>query len=87
MAKSFPVRLTLASGSPARRELLAAAGYSFEVLPANIDEPRGDGVRDIRAFVQQVAWLGRYRRLNKDYEYKVQSKRRGGDTLRNAIGS
>jgi septum formation protein len=50
-------RLILASGSPARRELLAAAGYSFEVIPANIDEPTGSGVIDPRAFVHQVAWL------------------------------
>jgi len=57
MAPSLPTRLTLASGSPGRRELLSDAGYAFDVLPANIDEPRGDGVRDIRAFVQQVAWL------------------------------
>lgn len=56
MAKSLPTRLTLASGSPARRDLLTEAGYSFDVLPANIDEPTGEGVRDIRAFVQQVAW-------------------------------
>jgi septum formation protein len=57
MAKSLPTRLTLASASPARRELLNEAGYSFEVLPAHIDEPRGEGVTDIRGFVQQVAWL------------------------------
>jgi septum formation protein len=57
MVQSLPTRLTLASGSPARRELLTEAGYSFDVLPADIDEPRGEGVRDIRAFVQQVAWL------------------------------
>jgi septum formation protein len=57
MSKSLRTRLTLASGSPARRELLTEAGYSFDVLPANIDEPTGEGVRDIRAFVQQVAWL------------------------------
>jgi septum formation protein len=50
------VRLILASGSPARRELLEQAGYAFEVLPANIDEPTGEGVTDIRAFVQEVAW-------------------------------
>jgi septum formation protein len=56
MAIALPTRLILASGSPARRELLTEAGYSFDVLPANIDEPRGGGVRDIRAFVQQVAW-------------------------------
>ncbi|HKI30764.1 MAG TPA: Maf family protein [Gemmataceae bacterium] len=56
MVKSLPCRLTLASGSPARRDLLTEAGYSFDVLPANIDEPTGEGVHDIRAFVQQVAW-------------------------------
>jgi septum formation protein len=52
----LPFRLILASGSPARRELLAQAGYSFEVLPAAIAEPDGTGCTDIRAFVQQVAW-------------------------------
>ena len=31
-------RLILASASPRRRELLAAAGYAFEVRPADIDE-------------------------------------------------
>jgi septum formation protein len=56
MAKSLSTRLTLASGSPARRDLLTEAGYSFDVLPAGIDEPTGEGVSDIRAFVQQVAW-------------------------------
>jgi septum formation protein len=53
----MPFRLILASGSPARRELLAQAGYPFEVMPAAIDEPDGAGCTDIRAFVQQVAWL------------------------------
>jgi septum formation protein len=57
MAEPLRTRLTLASASPARRDLLTQAGYSFDVLPANIDEPRGEGVIDIRAFVQQVAWL------------------------------
>ncbi len=57
MAKHLPVRLTLASSSPARRQLLAEAGYAFDVLPAHIDEPKGDGVTDIREFVQRVAWL------------------------------
>jgi septum formation protein len=56
MADPLRTRLTLASGSPARRDLLTQAGYTFDVLPANIDEPGGEGVRDIRAFVQQVAW-------------------------------
>lgn len=31
-------RLILASGSPARRQLLEAAGLAFDVIPANIDE-------------------------------------------------
>ncbi len=56
MAESLSTRLILASASPARRYLLGRAGYSFDVLPANIDEPRGEGVTDIRAFMQQVAW-------------------------------
>jgi septum formation protein len=37
--------------------LLARAAYPFEVRPANVEEPSGAGVTDIRAFVQQVAWL------------------------------
>jgi len=36
-------RLVLASGSPARRRMLADAGLDFEVVPAVIDE---DGLRD-----------------------------------------
>jgi len=50
-------RLILASGSPARRDLLTRAGYAFDVLPAHIDEPTGAGVTDPRAYVQNVAWL------------------------------
>jgi septum formation protein len=50
-------RLILASGSPARRELLARAGYNFEVLPAAVDEPTGEGFTDPRQYVQHVAWL------------------------------
>jgi septum formation protein len=57
MAQQSPFRLVLASGSPARRDLLQRAGYPFEVLPANIDEPTGEGITDIHAYVQQVAWL------------------------------
>jgi septum formation protein len=33
-----PARLILASASPRRRELLTQAGYSFDVIPADIDE-------------------------------------------------
>jgi septum formation protein len=57
MAKQLPVRLILASGSPARRELLEGAGYAFEVLPANVEEPDGAGFPDARSLVQHTAWL------------------------------
>lgn len=57
MAAPQSFRLILASGSPARRELLANAGFSFDVIPANTEEPTGQGVTDPRAFVHQVAWL------------------------------
>ncbi len=50
--------LVLASGSPARQELLARVlGYTFWVVPANIEEPTGEGFSDPRTYVQQVAWL------------------------------
>ena len=55
MAESKPLRLILASASPARRELLARTGLAFEVLPADVDEPTG-GFADPRTFVQSVAW-------------------------------
>ncbi|HZU34617.1 MAG TPA: nucleoside triphosphate pyrophosphatase [Gemmataceae bacterium] len=50
-------RLVLASGSLGRRALLERAGYHFEVMPANIEEPTGQGARDPRSFVHGVAWL------------------------------
>lgn len=56
MAAARSVRLILASGSPARRELLERAGFTFEVRPAHIDEPTGQGVTDVRRFVADVAW-------------------------------
>src|SRR4029077_14950683 len=57
MAAPASGRLILASGSPARRELLERAGYAFEVRPAHIDEPTGEGFSDPRTYVQTVAWL------------------------------
>jgi septum formation protein len=57
MAEQLAFRLILASGSPARRELLTRAGYRFEVLPANVDEPSGDDFPDARSLVQYTAWL------------------------------
>jgi septum formation protein len=57
MGEQPPLRLILASGSSGRRELLVRAGYRFDVLPANIDEPTADGFTEARSFVQHVAWL------------------------------
>jgi septum formation protein len=57
MAAQPPIRLILASGSPARRELLDRAGYRFTVRPADIDEPTGEGFGDPRTYVHTVAWL------------------------------
>jgi septum formation protein len=57
MARSQPFRLILASGSIGRRELLERAGYSFEIIPANIDEPPGEQFTDSRTMVQHTAWL------------------------------
>jgi septum formation protein len=51
-----PFRLTLASASPARRQLLRDGGYSFDILPANIDEPTEATGDSPRAFVHHVAW-------------------------------
>jgi septum formation protein len=57
MAIALPARLILASGSPARRELLERAGIPFDIMPAAIDEPTGAGFTDARTYVQTVAWL------------------------------
>ncbi len=57
MGIDLPFRLTLASGSKSRRELLTRAGYSFDVLPADVDEPTDVEAGDVRRFVQRVAWL------------------------------
>jgi septum formation protein len=57
MASATPSRLILASGSPARRDLLTRAGYAFEVMPAALDEPTGEGFADPRTYVHTVAWL------------------------------
>ena len=57
MGKPLPFRLILASGSRDRRKLLAEAGYTFDVIPADIAEPRDALFNDCRQFVQQVAWM------------------------------
>jgi septum formation protein len=57
MAECQQLRLILASASMGRRQLLEQAGWRFEVVPSKVDEPTGDGVKDIRGYVQNVAWL------------------------------
>ncbi len=57
MAERQPLRLILASASRGRRQLLEQAGRTFEVMPSHVDEPTGEGITDIRGFVQHVAWL------------------------------
>lgn len=55
MAHEEPVRVILASSSPARRELMTRLGVPFEVMPADVDEPTG--FADPRTEVQTVSWL------------------------------
>jgi septum formation protein len=49
------IRLILASASPARRELLTRMGLSFEVMPADVEEPKG--FSDPRTYVNAAAWI------------------------------
>lgn len=48
------VRLVLASASPRRAELLARAGFEFDVVPANVDERLLDG-EDPHQYVARLA--------------------------------
>jgi septum formation protein len=48
------MRLVLASGSPRRRELLAQAGYRFEVRVADVDESVREGEAP-REYVERLA--------------------------------
>ncbi len=48
-------RFVLASASPRRRELLAAAGYAFDVLPATRPEPPAAASPGVAVFVQHAA--------------------------------
>jgi septum formation protein len=57
MAESWPFRLILASTSSARRYLLSRDGYSFTVIPSNVDEPLGEDFHDPRALVAHIAGL------------------------------
>jgi len=42
-SQARPADLILASASPRRRELLAQAGYRFQVVPSEVEEPTGRG--------------------------------------------
>lgn len=57
MARHLPFRLILASGSHGRRYLMEEAGYSFDVMPANIVEPTEARLGDCRHYVAELAWL------------------------------
>lgn len=57
MAAEPGLRLILASGSRGRRYLMERAGYTFEVQPANVDEPTGEDAHDIREYVHTTAWM------------------------------
>jgi nucleoside triphosphate pyrophosphatase len=48
------MRLVLASGSPRRKELLAAAGFSFDVTPVSVDETRQPN-EDATSYVTRLA--------------------------------
>jgi nucleoside triphosphate pyrophosphatase len=48
------MRLILASASPRRAELLAAAGFEFEIVPADVDETPWPG-EDPKAYALRVA--------------------------------
>jgi len=56
MVAKLPFRLTLASGSLGRRELLKLHDYEFDVLPADIDEPTEARLGDCRHYVSELAW-------------------------------
>jgi len=57
MGAPLPFRLTLASGSIGRRWLLEKAGYTFDILPANIDEPTQAVHGSCRQYVHHVSWM------------------------------
>lgn len=48
--------LILASASPRRRQLLAQAGYHFEVDPSDVDEPEPGPHKDVRRYSAELAF-------------------------------
>jgi septum formation protein len=63
--------LVLASASPRRRELLAQAGYTFEVRPAHIPE-------DPRPGEEPIAYVARLAREKAETVYRELAGRDGG---------
>jgi septum formation protein len=56
MGSGSEVQLILASASPRRRELLARAGYTFEVVPSDVDESAfADNMSDPRRYAETLA--------------------------------
>ena len=52
----MPIRMILASASPRRRELLAQAGYAFDVVPPGVDESAHlGGASGPRAHAEELA--------------------------------
>lgn len=49
-------RLILASASPRRRQLLAEAGYDFEVDPSEVEEPEPTARIDPAVYAAELAW-------------------------------
>jgi septum formation protein len=56
IAPEFSATFVLASASPRRRQLLAAAGYRFSVDPSHIEEPEPLGPCDVRLYVSELAY-------------------------------
>jgi septum formation protein len=52
----MPLHLILASASPRRRQLLAEAGYNFEVDPSDVEEPEPPPGTDPALYAAQLAW-------------------------------
>jgi len=55
MDESAPLKMVLASASPRRRQLLADAGYAFEVVPPEVDESAFPATASPRAHAEQLA--------------------------------
>ena len=52
---AYPFQLVLASGSPRRKEILAAAGITCQVIPSSVEERQAEH-ETAEEFVCRVAW-------------------------------